>query len=226
MTTPESPLPTHPSPHRGWGSGTSVWLVRHAEVHADWKGKAYGDLDVPLSDEGEARTAELALAFGALPLAAVLCSPLGRARELGRATAERARLAADEDEGLREVHRGSWQGLRVDELHERFPEQVDAFYDDPWSWDGHGGENDAAIARRAWRALERGIEEARGGTLLVATHYNVIRVLVAGALGIPPVRSFSFRIDTGRAALLVDGEDGWRLERSNVCSPPTEEDAA
>ena len=231
MTESDSPpaadRPTslpHPSPHPGWGTGARVWLVRHAEVHGDWKGKAYGDLDVPLSAEGEERTREMGRSFGALPLAGIACSTLRRAAVLGHAVAARAGLAADADDGLREIHRGKWQGLDVADLYERFPAEVDAFYADPWSWAGHGGESDAAIAARAWPALERAVERAVArtprGTVFVASHYNVIRVLTACALSIPPGRSFAFRIDTGRGMLLLDEPGGWQLAHSNVYAPP------
>jgi broad specificity phosphatase PhoE len=215
------PFPPHPLPHPGWGRGTHLWLTRHAEVHEQWQGRAYGDLDVPLSASGEERTGEMGRSFGALPLDLVATSPLGRARRLGEEVARRSGAPLVEEADLREIHRGSWQGLEVEELHERFAAEVRAFHADPWSWAGHGGENDEAICARGWRALGRSLERAAGGTLLVATHYNVIRVIVASALGIPPARSFALRIDLGRAALLVDAPDGWRLENSNLHAPPS-----
>ncbi|MEW6071929.1 MAG: histidine phosphatase family protein [Planctomycetota bacterium] len=229
MNRAGSPLPPdaaadlalpHPHPHPGWGTGTRVWLVRHAEVHPDWQGRAYGTLDVPLSAEGEERTREMGRDFGCLDLAVVISSPLERAARLGRAVAAGAGLAAIPEDGLREIHRGRWEGLAVDELHARFPAEIDAFYADPWGWAGHGGENDAAIAARAWPAVERAVQRTRGGTILAATHYNVIRVLVGCALALPPGRTFALRVDTGGAVLLVDAPGGWRLVHSNVPAPP------
>lgn len=214
-------LPPHPAPHAGRGTGARLWLVRHAEVHEEWEGRAYGDLDVPLSDGGAARTLEMGREFGALPLDLVLASPLQRARRLGAEVARVANAELVEEDGLREVNRGRWQGRDVTELHEACADEVRDFYADPWGWAGHGGEHDEAIATRAWSAVERGLERVGDGTLLVATHYNVIRVLVASALGVPPVRSFAVRIDLGRAVGLVDAPEGWRLEGTNLVSPPT-----
>jgi len=220
MTSPDSPPALHPRLHSGFGTGTRVWLVRHAEVHADWKGIAYGDLDVPLSQEGEARTREMGRDYGRLLAPdVVVSSPLARALLLGREVAAAAGVELIEDDGLREIHRGRWQGEKVEELHARHSAEVDAFYADPWGWAGHGGECDAALHARAWPVLERAVRRAEGGTALLATHYNTIRVLAAAALGVPPPRSFALRIDTGRAALLVDSPDGWLLVRSNVHTP-------
>lgn len=201
---------------RGPG-GSRVWLLRHSEVHADWQGVAYGGLDVPLSEGGLAESARLARAFATEPLERVLCSPLRRARELGERLAREARVELVLEPGLVEIDRGRWQGLRVDELVATRAEEVEAFYADPWSWKGHGGECDADVLARARGALERA--SARDGTVALVSHYNVIRVLVAHALGVPPPLSFRFRVDTGGATLLERGPEGWRLRRSNVRGP-------
>ena len=172
-----------------------------------------------LSASGAAWTAELSASLAALAPDRVLSSPLERARLLGEATARHAGIDLALDEDLKEIHRGSWQGLRVDELQERFADDVRAFYADPWTWSGHGGECDREISRRAWGALDRTLADQDCRRLVVTTHYNVIRVLACGALGIPPTRSFAFRVDTGRACLFLGREDGWHLAFSNLSRP-------
>lgn len=208
-----------PSRRSATATGTRVWLVRHAEVEAAWRGRAYGDLDVPLSADGRARTLELAERFAALAPDAVWCSPLTRALELGRAIAARLQTGLDVRDELREIHRGRWQGLPVTEIEERFPDEVRAFYADPWTFRAHGGECDAQVAARAGRALDDVLALHAGGVVVLATHYNVVRVLAAGALGIPPERSFALRVDPGRSVLLVDGPERWLLSGSNVWDP-------
>jgi broad specificity phosphatase PhoE len=210
--------PTEPEP--SFGSGTRVWLFRHAEVHEDWQGKAYGGMDVPLSERGRADTLRLGERFGGLPFRAVISSNLVRARLLGELLAERSGAPLIVSAGLAEIARGRWQGRTVADLHERSSDEVAAFYADPWHFNGHGGETDADVAARAWPVLAAALAEARGDPrqrpLAVAAHYNVLRVLVARALGIPPSRSFRLRIDLGALTVLRDDPAGWRLERLNV----------
>lgn len=214
----DAPL-SHPEPHPGRGSGVELWLARHAEVHEDWRGKVYGNLDVPLSADGLARTRELAGALAGLPPAAVCSSPLERAWLLGRALAEASGAPLAVEAALAEIDRGRWQGRSVEALQRDEPERVRALYADPWRWREHGGESDACLAARAWPAVEALLERHADGAVVVTTHYNVIRVIVSAALGIAPARSFGLRIDPGRAALLADAPDGWRLCRSNVYAP-------
>ena len=208
-----------PQRHPGFASGTRLWLLRHAEVDAAWQGRAYGDLDVPLSDEGRRVTADLATAFAPLRSRRILTSPLSRARELGEALAEATGAPLETLEGLREIHRGSWQGRPVEELEREEGEAVRAFYADPWTYTGHGGECDRDILTRAWPAVERAVVGPPGGEVVLTTHYNVIRVLAARLLGLDPARSFALRIDPGRGMLLVDGPLGWELQATNTAEP-------
>ncbi|MCY2961129.1 MAG: histidine phosphatase family protein [Planctomycetota bacterium] len=208
-----------PRPAASRGTGTRLWLVRHAEVHADFENTAYGDSDVPLSALGEEQTRALGRHFAHVPLAIVLASPLARARAMGGAIAEHARAAIEIHAGLKEVSRGAWQGLPIADFRARWLADREAFLRDPWHWKGHGGESDAELFARGWPVVERALESAAGGTAVLASHYNLIRALVTGALGLDPRESFAFRNRPAHAALLVDAPGGWRLDARDVADP-------
>jgi len=80
------------------------------------------------------------------------------------------------------------------------------------------GEADAALAERAWPALERAAERAQPRILAVLS-YDVVRLGVACALGYALSRSNALRVDPGRFVLLRDDPIGWVLRRSNALSP-------
>lgn len=208
-----------PARHPGFHSGAEVWLFRHGEVHEDWQGKAYGGEDVPLSATGERDTRDVAAAFAALRPELVVASTLRRARVLGEALAASTGAPLVLDAGLVEIARGRWQGLAVADLWRDHADDVAAFYADPWGWGAHGGETDRDVLARAWPVLERAVARAAGGRLFVAAHYNVIRVLLARALGVAPEHSFRLRIDLSAICRLRDGPAGWVLERANVRAP-------
>ena len=208
-----------PEAHGGFGTGAEVWLFRHGEVHEDFQGTAYGGRDVPLSAQGEADTREVARLFGAVPFRAVISSDLSRALAVGSQLAERCGAPLEVTPAMREISRGHWQGRTVAELHSEFSEEVAGFYGDPWNYDAHGGETDRDVWERAWPALERGVLE-HGGPLALTAHFNVVRVLVARALGIAPHDSFRFRVDLGALCVLRDDPGGWRLLRANVRGLP------
>ena len=203
----------------GAGAGSRLWLIRHAEVHEDWHGVAYGQLDVPLSEEGRRASRKLAAAVAALEPDHLLSSDLQRARVVAQSA---ARILGRESElvpELREVDRGTWQGRKGDEVRTTAPKDVEAFYADPWRWRGHGGESDELLFARARTPIERALQSSAPVTIVACTHYNVIRVLVGRALGIAPARTFGVRVDPGRCVLLEDAASGWVLRHSNVATP-------
>jgi broad specificity phosphatase PhoE len=216
---PEDVDPPGPPPARAPGTGARVWLVRHAEVHPDVEGTAYGNSDVPLSERGREQTAALGARFAAIPLARVVASPLARAQAMGRAIADGARAPLTVDPRLAEVDRGAWQGLPAAEFRARWQADREAFLRDPWRWKGHGGESDADLFGRGYPALLGALEEARGRTLVLASHYNLIRALVTGALGWSARASFAFRNRPAHATLLVDGPQGFELVARDVEDP-------
>jgi broad specificity phosphatase PhoE len=209
--------------HPGRASEARLWLVRHAEVEACWQGRAYGDLDVPLSARGLERSVVLARALSSRAPALLATSPLSRARILAERNAAECGIELRVEVGLREIHRGIWQSEERARLAERFPDAWREYHRDPWSFTGHAGETDKDIAARAWPVIESLLASARASLapaeIVVTTHSNVIRVIAATALSIPPASSFSLRVDPGRSVLLEDALDGWRLRASNVADP-------
>lgn len=212
--------------HPGRASQARLWLVRHAEVEAHWQGRAYGDLDVPLSAQGLRRSEIVAQSLCRRDPSALASSPLSRARILAERIAAQSGLELQVEAGLREIHRGRWQGEERRTLSERFPAEWRAYHSDPWNYTGHAGETDKEIAARAWPVLEALLagphRRAAPAEIVVATHYNVIRVIASTSLGIPPGGSFSLRVDPGRSVLLEDSLAGWRLRASNVADPGDE----
>ena len=222
-----------PNRHPGFETSARLWLLRHAEVREDYQGRAYGNLDVPLSEDGLADTERLAQDFGRLKISSIVSSPLSRANLLAEGISKYSGTEVIVEPGLAEIYRGTWQGKSVSDLP---ADEVAEFYADPWSWRKHEGENDSQLLARSWPVVQKHVEkqasEHVGGDLILVAHYNVIRVIVAHALGIPSSASFSLRIDPGRGALLLDVRadptesrteipqtSGWVLRHSNVQNP-------
>jgi len=203
----------------GPGLGTRVWLVRHALVHEDWHAKAYGGLDVPLSDEGERQTSALSAAFGSVELAAVTSSHLARAAAMGRGIAAATGAPLRVDERLREIDRGAWQGIASTEFRRRWEDDGQAFFADPWTWSGHAGESDARLFARVGPAFDEAVQAAEGRTIAITAHSNVIRVLLGRLTGVSAYTSYELKVDPAHATLVLDAPGGWVIERANVERP-------
>lgn len=213
-----SELPRPRRPHPGFGTGAQVWIFRHGEVAEEFQGVAYGGMDVPLSDAGRHESVALAQRFRGFPFRAVVASTLVRARTLGELLAQESGAPLETSPGLVEIFRGRFQGRAMKELLAQHEAELAAIYDDPWNYRAHGGETDADVLARSWPILESALVR-HGGPLAIACHYNVVRNLVAHALGLEPNASFRVRVDLTAGVLLEDAPGGWRLLRANVRSP-------
>ena len=160
----------------------------------------------PLDLGGVRAAARLAEALGQLD--AALTSPALRARQ----TAEAAGLDAEPDPDLGPLGAGAWTGLTLDEVAQRHPAELRAWFDDPAAGPP-GGERRTDLVARVARFLER----ARGepGGLAAVTHASVVRAAVVLALG-APADAF-WRADVAPASIteLHPRPTGWLLARSN-----------
>ena len=209
------PLP----PLASSGSGTRVWLCRHAQVHADYRTLAYGDRDVPLSPEGLGQTAALWEAFASEPIDHVQASSLGRALTLGRGIAERTGATFESDRRLIELDRGEWSMIERSLFQERWAADARKYHADTYAWNGYEGESDLDLFERVLPAFHESMDRARGGTAFLAVHFNVIRVLLSRLTGVAPQDSFLLPIQTAHATLIVDEPAGWRVAQKNVNTP-------
>ena len=209
---PPGDPPREPAP--GPASRVQVWLVRHGEVDQAFAGQAYGSRDVPLSSRGEKQTQAAAEALATAEIQRVVSSPLQRALRLGEAIASLSGAELRIDPRLGEVDRGEWQKLGRSEYLARWEEQAEEYWRDPANWCGHGGESEADLCTRTWAAFE----EATAGVsrLVVAAHRNVVRSILAHALGLPYGQSHALSLDPAHGALLEGSDSGWTLVRFGV----------
>jgi broad specificity phosphatase PhoE/ribonuclease HI len=181
-----------PNPLVGWrgqvdGTPTTVLLLRHG-VTANTRAKMFcgsGGLDPGLLEAGReqaARAASWLSRRGGMD--AVVTSPLRRTRETAQVVADQLGLDVAVEDGLAEAAFGRWDGLSLAEVHERFPDELDAWLHDT-SVAPPGGESFESVSRRAVLALDRLLEQYAGRTLVAVSHVTPIKMLVRAALDAP-----------------------------------------
>lgn len=185
---------------------TKLLLIRHGETEDNHRRVFQGQGGRGLSARGRAQTERLAarLVEGCVRIDALYCSDLERARETAQILAGALGLGAPvEDRDLREVDVGAWQGLDLDEIARRFPDEQKAWLD------GHdfkrgGGESYAELGVRVTRSIERIAAEHAGKTVAIVSHGASLKVFVAGVLGIGMDRLRFIRVATNTAVSLVE----------------------
>lgn len=95
---------------------TTFLLIRHA-LHTLGGETIAGRIpDVPLSPQGQAQAERLAERLKDVPVRAVYCSPIQRARETAQPLATRQGLPLQICEEINEIDFGDWMGRRLEEL--------------------------------------------------------------------------------------------------------------
>jgi probable phosphoglycerate mutase len=171
----------------------SIYLARHGETAWSLTGQHTGLSDIPLTQRGEQNAVRLGERLRGITFAAVLSSPLQRARRTCELAGygDVARVDAD----LVEWNYGDYEGLRTAEIHQRDP-GWNVFRDG-----GPHGESVAEVSARADRVVAR-VREIEG-CVLVFSSGHFLRALAARWVGLPVASGQYLALDT--AALSIVG---------------------
>lgn len=163
-------------------------LVRHGQSAGNAAGLLLGHADSPLTDLGRRQAgATAAYLAGSLvpPVARIVTSPLGRARETARTLAEAwassfgGAPTVEVDERLIELDYGGLDESKVSEVP---AELWSAWRSDP-GWRPPGGETLEEMAERVVPACVELGSEAVAAHVLAVSHVSPIKAAVAWALG-------------------------------------------
>jgi probable phosphomutase (TIGR03848 family) len=172
----------------------TVLLVRHGRTTANAGGILAGWTDgVALDEQGTAQAAALASRLAAVPLAAIVSSPLQRCRETAAALAAvpgpaGARPEVELDAMLGEAHYGDWTGRTLKELAKDPLWRVVQAHPSAVTFPGPQGESMLGMQQRAVDAVRRhdlAIAAAHGedAVWVAVSHGDVIKAVLADALG-------------------------------------------
>jgi len=168
-----------------------LFAVRHGATEYSRDRRFAGSRDVPLTTDGRLQSEAVAQALASSDVAAVYTSPLERARVCADLIAKPHRLEPRIEPDAREMSFGTWEGLRREELAQRFPREAEAWRLTPHLVVPPGGETLDAVAARVRAVVDRLIAAHAGGTAILVTHAVVVRLIVLAALGLAPERLWS-----------------------------------
>jgi probable phosphomutase (TIGR03848 family) len=163
----------------------TVILLRHGRTAANASGTLAGTQPVPLDDAGQLQAKAAGERLAGLPLAAVVTSPLARCREtLALALPE---VAPQVDARLVECGYGEWEGQPLGKLAKDPLWKV--VQQHPSAAVFPGGEPMSAMSARAVAAVRDWdarvtAERGAGALWLACSHGDVIKAIVADALGV------------------------------------------
>lgn len=182
-------------------NATRLVIVRHGRPEADSRGRCYGTLDVALSRRGVRDSEELAARLTSVPLSALYTSPRRRALATAEAIAAGRQLAPVEDERLRELDFGTFEGRTYAEIERDEPEVFRRWMTEPTAVTFPDGESFSELRTRVGAALDEYRLAHDGQTIAVVAHGGVVRAALAEVLSLPDERVFA--IDVGYCRVSV-----------------------
>jgi len=185
----------------------TVILVRHGRTTANATGVLAGRLaGVKLDETGHGQATRAADRLAALPLAAVVSSPLERCRQTARTIlgAQGVPLTLATERGITECDYGEWQGRALKDLaKEKLWATVQS---QPSAAAFPGGESLGAMQARAVSAVRRHdaaveSEHGAGAVWVAVSHGDIIKSVLADALGMH--LDLFQRINVGPASISI-----------------------
>jgi ribonuclease H / adenosylcobalamin/alpha-ribazole phosphatase len=194
-----------PAPPSHWtgatGSPTRLLMLRHGQTEYSAQRRYSGRRDLPLTELGERQAAAAAARLCPMDdVAAVVSSPMLRARQTAKPVADALDVPLEVHDGLIETDFGAWEGLTFAQARERDPDLHTRWITDT-SVATPDGESMDTVHQRVRRARDQLVAEHGGTTLVVISHVTPIKALLRMALDAGP--SLLHRLHLDLASLSV-----------------------
>jgi len=177
-------------------SRPNIALLRHGETQWNRIARYQGQKDSPLTSTGIGQIRAIAQTLRPhlddLSIHRVWSSPLTRTRQSISIFCEELGLSYDDvqfDDRLMERAYGRWEGLTLDEIASRYPEDMDMENADRWNFAiPGGGESFADVAKRLQSWLDDAPNDAPA---IVMAHGGSGRLLRGIYVGLEPEKIFA-----------------------------------
>ena len=181
----------------------TIFLVRHGETEWNRARRYQGWSDSPLTPLGIAQAEAIGLCLGALPEAAgaaIVASPIGRARRTAEIIAECLQHPAPLrfDERLREISLGAWDGRGRKEIRALMGAAFEEF---EWYFRTPDGETYDGFAGR----IAGWLSEVGDAPVIAVCHGVVTRVLRGLYAGLPRAAALCLPVPQDRIFRLAGG---------------------
>jgi len=165
-----------------------LYLVRHGETEWNRQQRMQGRLDSRLTAEGRSHAREHGMLLAREAVEHLVVSPLGRTRETADLILESCAAPVTYDERLVERDSGLWEGLTIDEIAARYPDEWAARSLDPFHHRPPAGENLPDLLERIVPLAEQ-LQAMPVRRLAIVSHGISGRALLTHFLGLSPAEA-------------------------------------
>jgi broad specificity phosphatase PhoE len=153
-----------------------IYVVRHGETAWNKEEVFRGRKDIPLNDTGIRQAERTGAFFADKEVSAIYSSPLARARQTASAIGEARRLPVKVDDAFIDMDFGTWEGLSLAAVQQRFPQPLETWRNSPHRFRIQGAETLAQVRKRVRRGLQEAMVD--GPAVVIVTHRVICKLLV------------------------------------------------
>lgn len=176
-----------------------IYLINEFDYDMpDIQGYMTGSEDYPATDLGIMRAKLVYTDISAIPFASVYSSPLMRCKDPAQKIFDQVEIS----ELLTDADLGLWQGLGLDDIQEKWPEEYKEWLFNPVSTPPEAESIDSR-AERLRRFLDQACSKANGN-IAVFTHQKVIAPFMAQISGLPEDKLHEIRLPYGSVSILEE----------------------
>ena len=178
-----------------------LFLIRHALTAQTGRIRYGRTPGIDLDDRGRAQAERLAERFASVRLTAIYSSPLDRCTQTIEPLAAAKRLRVSLAPDLVEMDTGSWTGRTLPQV--RRTKLWPVVQTEPSRFRFPGGEGFVEAETRAVAAVDRIARKHPRGRVAVASHGDIVRIVLAHLLGTPLDDFQRIVVDTASVSVVV-----------------------
>jgi len=172
---------------------------------------------VSLNEDGRREAERTAQRLGPHHLDWIVASPLQRTVETAETIARRRGLEVRQDERFIEWALGPWEGMRIEDIQARYPDQWRTWRENPIALRLPGAETLEQVADRVETAFMERLD--RGGDGVIVSHQDPLAALLCRLIGMPLANIRALEIGTGSVSVVRRSPHGDVVEAVNSGVP-------
>jgi probable phosphoglycerate mutase len=192
-----------------------IYLLRHGTVKGSEQRLFIGGTDIPLAEKGKEQARQWRRSLQKIELETICYSDLRRSEETARIIAGDNPVPIRVIPEFREICLGQWEGLSMDFVRRRFPEQWRRRGENLADYAPPGAESFRELQNRVVPAFEAVVGKLRGHGVIIA-HAGVNRVILSHLLGIPLSNIFRLSQDYGALNIIEYEKKSPRVIALNI----------
>ncbi len=145
-----------------------VVLIRPGCTDFDRDERIQGTLDLPLNSEGEEQVKKLVSKIDQCGIETIITSPSEPALSTAQKLGEELDVPVKENEGLKNLNQGLWQGLEYEEVRRKYPKLLKQWSDSPETVCPPEGELASEAVKRVQKTLQKYLKKKQSFAIVAS----------------------------------------------------------